>query len=64
MSMNEFEKEVLDRFNRIETDIAYIKGELSGRNHKTSNTHSRFVLWISVGALVVAVASVFIRIIK
>ena len=62
--MSEFEKEVLDRFNRIETDIAYIKGEISGRSVKKEHKHSGVVLIVSVGALLVAVASIFIRIWK
>ena len=62
--MNNFEERVIERLSRVENDLSFIKGELSGRNHKDEKRHSWIVLVISIGALLVAVASVFIRVMK
>ena len=60
--MNDFEEKVIERLSRVENDLSYIKGELSGRNHKAEKSHSRTVLIISASALIIAVISIFVRV--
>lgn len=60
--MNIHNKHLEQRFRKIEKDIAFIKGELSGRNHKTERVNNRFVFYLAIGAFVISVATLFVRI--
>ena len=44
--MSDFEEKVFEKFAALEADIGFIKGELSGRNHRANRIHSRWGMGI------------------
>ena len=54
MSRDEFQSEVLNRLKQLETDVAFIKGNIEGRDHNKTQKKDRTSLFISISALVIA----------
>ena len=60
MDNGEFQKEVLTRLSNLESDVAFIKGIIEGRDyrqkHKKDNM-STYVAFLSLGVSILLVAS-------
>ena len=49
------EEQILDRLSKLEQDIAFIRGEISGRNHRLSWSFTRISTYVSHAISLVAV---------
>ena len=62
------EVQILDRLRQLEKDVAYIRGEISGRNHRSSQLFTRVSTiishFISLSTVVIGIVFLMHKILK
>lgn len=61
MNGDQFREEIIRRVGNVESDIAYIRGVLEGRDHKRSNVKDNLSIGISCVSLLVSALLVISR---
>ena len=65
---NSIEVQILDRLGKLEQDVAYIRGEISGRNHRSSRLFTRVSTiishFISLSAVITGIVFLAYKILK